>query len=295
LDRLAYSAPHTASASLSSRQLAEILDVPGSRVRAWVRSGLLQPVESLEGASGFDFGQVCWAKSLRDFGGAGISCRRIRRSLDQLKSWLPNLESALGPSAVLERDGHLLVRLEDGQLADATGQGLFDFVAKPSSASLSVQGRQRSAAEWFQEGCAKEAAEDWPAAAQAYQQAIGAGGPDATTSFNLGNVLYRMEAPEAAVQRFQEAIGLDPALVEAWNNLGNVLAELGRPEEAVAALQRALMLRPDFVDARYNLADVLDQLGRYPEAMAYWKQYVAQDPTSPWGRHARKRLAALKS
>src|ERR1700745_2864384 len=88
-------------------------------------TGLIQPAETSNGVCRFDFQQVSRAKTLCDLARAGVSAKRLRQSLEQLRKWMP----AIGDSqlAVIERDGEMLVRLEDGQLAEPTGQLHFDF------------------------------------------------------------------------------------------------------------------------------------------------------------------------
>jgi tetratricopeptide (TPR) repeat protein len=203
---------------------------------------------------------------------------------------------------MLEKDGRLVVRLREGQLAEANGQGLLDFseqtaaVAQnetvPLPAKRAAPGAMASE-QWFQLGLEQEQAGNLTEAARAYLQAIEAGGPEADTSFNLGNVLHALGRKEQAVERFREAVEADAAFVEAWNNLGVVLSELGQYEDAITALQRAVALSPAYADARYNLADTLDQSGRGNEGVPHWRVYARLDPTSPWGNYARRRLREM--
>src|SRR5205807_4935154 len=113
-------------------QLSSVLRVSGDRVRTWVQVGLVQPAETRHGVHYFDFQQVRWAKSLCDFAQAGVAPQRIRRSLEQLTKWMPEVEGSLAQLAVLEKDGQLVVRLREGQLAEPTGQGLLDFSDRPA-------------------------------------------------------------------------------------------------------------------------------------------------------------------
>jgi tetratricopeptide (TPR) repeat protein len=246
---------------------------------------LIQPVETVNGVHYFEFQQARWAKTLCDFAGSGVSPERIRRSLEQLKKWLPNVDQPLAQLAVLEKDGRLVVRLPEGQLAEPTGQGLFDFTD-----ALPVRFDRRTAEQWFQFGFEREEAGQLTDAARAYRQAVLLGAPDAEACFNLANVLHALGEKQQAAEQFRQAVKIDGSFVEAWNNLGTVLSELGQQEEAVDALQRALQLHPLYADAHYNLADVLDQLGREKEALPHWQVYARSDPTSRWGKYARQRL-----
>jgi tetratricopeptide (TPR) repeat protein len=278
------------SRRLSTAELSEVLQVPGDRIRTWVRHGLVHPAQTVEGVHYFDFQQARWAKSLCELVQAGVTLDRIRRSLRQLGEWLPGVEHPLSQLAVLEQDGQLVVRLKEGQLAEPTGQGLFDFAEASEPTTVPVTPSRQGAEDWFQLGCEHEEAGRLLEAAKAYRRALLQGGPEKEACFNLANVLYALGRKEHAAERFWQAVEMDPAFVEAWNNLGNVLSELGQLEEAVEALQKVIALDHSYADAHYNLADTFDQLGREEEALAHWQTYLRYDSTSPWGRYARKRL-----
>jgi tetratricopeptide (TPR) repeat protein len=282
--------PLSGTAGVSTAQLSQLLQVSGQRIRSWVRAGLIQPAASVLGVHFFEFRQVCWAKTLRRFDKAGVSPGRIRRSLQQLRQWLPDVDEPLAQLAVLESEGRLLVRLGGGQLAEPTGQGLFDFAEEDSEATLSVGAQPRTAATFFQKGCELEQAGRLAEAAQAYRLALVFGGPHAGVCFNLGNVLYARGKKDEALELYRRAVECDPKLAAGWLNLGTVLTERHRFEDAVAAFRKVLALDPLHADAHYNLADTLDQLGREQEALPHWRAYLRHDTSSPWGRHARRRL-----
>jgi len=275
---------------LSTAQLSSVVHVSGDRIRSWVQLGLVQPTETLHGVHYFDFQQVRWAKTLCDFAQAGVAPGRIRRSLEQLKNWMPDVDRPLAQLAVLEKDGQLVVRLREGLLAEPTGQGLFDFSEEPAAATVQVASGPQTAEQWFQAGCEHEQAGRLAEAARAYRQVLRAGRRDPDACFNLANVLYALGQKEQAAERFRQVVEVDPRYAEAWNNLGVVLSELDQYEEAVAALQSAVQSDPSYADAHFNLADTLDQLERQSEALPHWRAYVHLDPTSPWGRYARERL-----
>jgi tetratricopeptide (TPR) repeat protein len=233
---------------------------------------------------------VSWAKTLCGFATAGVTLERIRKSLGQLKRWLPDVEQPLAQLAVLEKDGKLVVRLEEGKLADTSGQRLLDFVQDAAPATMSMAPGPQAADDWFRTGQEHEELEQWTEAVKAYRNALLAGGPDADTSFNLGNVLHAMGRKAQAAERFRQAVETNPGFVEAWNNLGTVLADLEEHEDAIEAFQRVLQLNPLYADAHYNLADALEQTGRKREARPHWEAYFRSDPGSPWGIYARQRM-----
>lgn len=264
-------------------QLTELLGVTRQRIRAWLEAGLIQPTKSEHGVAYFDFQQVSSAKTLCDLARAGIKTERIRRSLEQLKAALRDIDKPLEQLAFLERNGDLVVRLEEG-LVEPSGQLLLEF--DQESAVVSIE--PVSAAQWFQRGNQHEEEGSLEDALHAYRQALLVGGPVADTVFNLANVLYELNRKEEAGERFRQAVELDPGHAEAWNNLGVVLSELRKVDEAVLAFQRAIALQ--YVDAHYNLADLLESIGRRTEAQEHWRKCARLDPLGSRGKYARKMI-----
>jgi tetratricopeptide (TPR) repeat protein len=276
----------------TAAQLTQLLGIRWDRVRAWMRRGLIEPVETVDGVAFFDFHQVSSVRVLCRLEQAGVSLARIRQSLEQVRGWLPTLEKPLAHLAVLEQSNRVLVRLENGCLAEPGGQLWFDFGDAGEETAGAVAEPSPSAARCFELGCSLEAAGRLREAAAAYREALRLGRPDADTCFNLANVLYRLGEPAQAVERYRRAVQCDPCHAAAWNNLGNALADVGETGEAVTAYRRALRADPHYADAHYNLADALAQQGRQGEANPHWKAYLRWDQTSRWAAYARHALAA---
>ena len=274
----------------STVQLSTLLKIPGDRVRRWLTAGLIRAVETVDGVSYFDYQQVVSARTLSDLVQAGVGPDRLRRSIQQMKTWLRNVESPLLQLAVMEQSGELLVRLKDG-LAEPTGQRRLDFDAADEPVSLSQP--PETAVNWFELGCEHEDSGQFGDAADAYRQALAVGGPDAVACYNLANCLYAMGQKELAAERYAQAAETDGSFAEAWNNLGVVLVELRNRDEAVTAFERALGANPHYADAHYNLADLLDTSGDIAGAARHWRAYLSLDRQSQWASHARKRLAAV--
>jgi tetratricopeptide (TPR) repeat protein len=275
----------------TTSQLTKLLSLSRDRLRSWIRADLIHPEETVDGLDYFDYGQVVSAKTLAELTQAGIKPDAIRRSLEQLRRWMPNMDQPLAQLAVLERNGELVMRVEDA-LVEPSGQRLLDFEEGLESYRFSVGQNPTSAEEWFELACEHEDAGRLPQAVEAYRQALLAGGPDRDACFNLANVLYAMDQKLQAVERYYQALELDRTFAEAWVNLGVVLRELKRRSDAQTAFETALKVDPKHADAHYNLADLLDEIGRHAEARPHWQAYARQDPQSEWGRYARQRLAA---
>ena len=256
--------------------------------------GLIHPVKTVHRLSYFEFQQVAYAKALCELIRSGISMRRIQRSLEQVKGWLPGVESTLAQLPLVERAGSLFVQLDGGRVAEPNGQLVFDFLLPEEAAERQasiIDVEPRSVAGGFELALHHEDADQFLDARQAYLEALRLGGPEPELCFNLANVLYALEQKDQALERFRQCIELDPQYVEAWNNLGNVLTEQGQTDESVGCFRKALAIEPEYADAHYNLAEALLQHGRPQAACEHWEAYL-RDPASSWAEHVRKRLRA---
>src|SRR5262249_41033338 len=148
-------------------QLTDILKLPRNRVRAWLQAGLIQPIENTHGVCYFDFRQVVGAKRLSDLTAAGVSTEKIRRSLEKLKTWTLDADQPLHQLEFLEKNGHILLRLEEG-LIEPSGQMHFDF----DDGEAIIQPQPVSGEQWFETGCQHEEEGFLAEAAHAYRQAL---------------------------------------------------------------------------------------------------------------------------
>ena len=119
---------------------------------------------------------------------------------------------------------------------------------------------------------------------------MAAGGLDATTCFQLAELLYRLGDLAAARERYWMAIEIDEDYVEARANLGCVLAETGQLHLAVAAFQGALAYHPEYPDVHYHLARTLDEIGDATTAERHWQRFLELAPDSPWADEAMARV-----
>ena len=277
--------------------LTDMLEIPPARIRAWVAAGLVRPAKTVHGVWHFDFRQVAAVKTLDRLIRSGVKPGRLRRSLGQLRNWLPQAEQSLEQLALLERDGELLVRLEQGGLSALDGQLQLDFSgggnAAEAVAPLRLYAGPSTAAQWFEQGVEQQRAGYLAEAAESYRQALQVGGPAARVCFDLANVLRELGQRREAIERYLQAVEIDKDFGDAWNNLGIVLCDLGRKEAACTAFRRAIAADSGDARAYYNLADVLDELGLRAEAAEYWRHYLLHDSGSPWSQYARERLALL--
>lgn len=271
-------------------QLSRILNLSPARLRNWLRAGLIAPVETVHRLAYFDFAAVTRIRTLAELISAGVSPKRLQRSLRELRTWLPDADDAARQLRLVAGERWLRLRLPNGRLAESSGQLLLDFdeaapqTTPPWEAALSAD-------RLFELAVDQEEAGHHEPAAATYRRWIARFGPDPDVCFNLGNTLHALGDWNAAATAYREAVRLDPLFVAAWNNLGRTLFEQGECDEAVRVTARALQIDPSYADAHYNLADLLDQMGRIDEARPHWQAYLRFDARSPWADHARSRLA----
>jgi tetratricopeptide (TPR) repeat protein len=271
----------------TASQLAKLLNISRDQLRSWLRHGLIRASQSIDSIDYFDYSQVIGIKTLSDLLRAGVKVEAIRRSLQQLRQWLPGADDPLAKLILLQQVGELGVRHEDG-LVEPTGQRVFEFDEEAAPAPVSLDAAPRR--DWFALACEHEEAGQLEEAAEAYRQGLRIDGADADSVFNLANVLYALDEKSAALERYYQVLELDGAFAPAWVNVGVILGDQQRPDEAAAAFRTALLLDPENGEARYNLADLLQSTGKGQEAAEHWREYLKRDPQSPWGRFAREQL-----
>ena len=295
--------------------LADLLGVSVRIIRRWHRLGLITPVVSLHKLPYFDYAEVATAKRLAGWIKAGASPKAIERRLVNLIQVLPSIRRPLDQLSILVEGKHVLLRQGDG-LIEPGGQMRFDFEAleedfpfdehetqSDDSSQQSIVAFERPdeppmlrAGKHVEEDLILEAAYeaedegDLETAVELYHIILARDGARADISFQIGELLYRMNQLIAARERYYVAIELDPEFVEARASLGAVLAETGQNELAIAALRGALSMYEDYADVHYTLAKTLDKIGDDSESLIHWQRVLQLAPESPWADEARDRL-----
>ena len=268
----------------STRDAAELAGLPESAVRSCARSGLLS-----DGATAFparfSFQDLAVLKSVKDLAGQGVSLRRIRRQLAELRR---RSKTSAGLSALtLSAFGGQVVVREAGFAWQAeSGQLLLDFGA-PSVPSVAGQVTampiRRDAAppepayaltadQWFER--ATELEESDPAAAiDAYQQVLRLRPDSSEALINIGRIHAESGQAALATECFTRALEIDPRDATAVYNLGVVAQDMGNDDEAIRLYRGALELDPHLAEAHYNLATIFDRAGDPKAAIRHIHEY----------------------
>lgn len=113
----------------------------------------------------------------------------------------------------------------------------------------------------FARGRAAAAAEDWPAARAAFEEATQKDPEEGAYVSNLAWATYACapedeEARERALDLLRRAAELDPRHEEVYLYVARIQRQVGRPEAATQAYQRALRCNPDCLEALVALREL---------------------------------------
>lgn len=270
----------------STRDAADLLGLPVSRIRAWARDGLLEPERSDDGWA-FSFRDVVLLRTARALLDADVPVRRVRRALLDLRRTLPDGRplsavhlSARGAAVVVTDEGgtweptsrqlhlDLLSPGDTEPPGPASAAVTLDAAPLDATASASVA----DAAEWYRTGRALEADRSREAAA-AYRRTLELDPQHANAHLDLGRLLHEEGDVAAAEAHYRAAVAADPGSARASYNLGVALEDRGRPTDAVAAYEAALARDPGLAVAHFNLSRLLEGMGRAADALGHLSEY----------------------
>ncbi|HEY8022835.1 MAG TPA: tetratricopeptide repeat protein [Thermoanaerobaculia bacterium] len=269
-------------AAYSTRDVASLLELSETRVRAFVRAGFLAPPRGPRGELRFSFQDLVLLRAAKGLVAARISSRRVRAALSRLREQLPH-GRPLTAVRILA-DGNRVIARDGGEVWNPeSGQTLLDFevadlardaapFARRAAAAARAAAAELDADDWFELGCELEttAPED---AADAYRRGLALEPGHADAHLNLGRLLHGEGDLAGAEEHFRRALAARPDDPTAAFDLGVALEDRERLAEAAAAYERALALDPAYADAHYNLAGVCEKLDRAGSAIAHWKAY----------------------
>lgn len=261
----------------TTNDAASLLGLSPQRVRAYARSGLLQPHRGPRSEYHFSFQDLVLLRTAAGLHAAQIPTRRITRALDRLRSELPRGRSLSELRIVAEEDR---IVVYDGEAAwnPLSGQYHLDFtvaelgervahLAGRATREADAAGSDLDADDWYDLGLDLEAYA--PAEARhAYERAVEADPRHADAHVNLGRILHDAGNTQAAEAHYRLAMDTGPHATAAYN-LGVALEDQGRLDDAARAYQCALAWEPDLPEAHYNLARLLEAAGEKQAAIRH--------------------------
>jgi tetratricopeptide (TPR) repeat protein len=264
-----------------AREVSRMFGLSVAQVRAWVRSGLLEPERGPRGEMRFSPNDLTLLKAAGGLAGARIGPRRIERALSRLREQVPergalaDLEISAEGTRIVVTDGSARWQPESGQIlmefTETTG-GTCVALAAPAARTFPVGRGSESADEFYERGCELEA-NDPAAAESAYRKALSLDPTRADTHVNLGRLLHERGEAAAAADEYRLALLSRPEDATAAFNLGVALEDLARDLDAIDAYEKATALDPDHADAYFNLAGVCERVGRPAAAIRHLKTY----------------------
>lgn len=258
--------------TLATCEVVRWTGLPAERVRAFVRSGVIQPQRHGREYL-FSLRDLLLLRTTKGLIDARIPPRKIRRSLVSLRRQL-RAHRGLGGVRIYA-DGERVVAW-DGRLRwqPDSGQFLFDFdAARVLPPTRAAEPPPRPEAEhWFRIGLELEGRS--PAEARhAYHEALKLDAHHAAAHLNLGRLYHADRRWSKAEEHYRAAVRFDPTDGLTHYNLGVLLEDTRREGEAVRAYQAALRADPALADAHYNLARLYEVKGRARDALRHFRTY----------------------
>ena len=262
--------------------VAKLLGLSVSQVRAFARSGFLDPDRGPRGEYRFSFPDLVLLRTAKGLADSRVPARRIRRSLQTLRRQLPAGRplSAVRISAdgdrVVVRDGATSWNPESGQIQ--LDFAVADLASRAAPLARQAARAARAAAdpldadEWYDLGFDLEAV-DLDEARDAYRRALELDPDHGDAHVNLGRLLQEGGDAAQAVAHYLLALERNPKHATAWYDLGIALEDLRRRPDAIRAYERAIALDPKLADAHFNLSRLYEAAGKRAAALRSLSRY----------------------
>ena len=265
----------------STRQIADLLSIPTTRVRSLAQRKFLTPGRNEQGHLRFSFQDLVLLRTANGLLEAGVRPRRVWRALRAVRERLP-ASQPLSSVRVLADGPRVLIRERDTAWEPESGQTILAFAVAelatqvaPLVMAAAPQARARATTsdEWFELALEFDnigAGED---AGAAYREAIALDGKHVNARINLGRLLHNQRTYREAEQLYRDALRIDPGSAIAAFNLGVVLEDQGAIQEAMETYRHSLSVDPALPDVHYNLARLYDQQGDRQAALRHFASF----------------------
>jgi tetratricopeptide (TPR) repeat protein len=267
----------------STREVADLLGLTPTRVRALVRLGLVAPQRDAQGRASFSFQDLVLLRTAKGLRDAHVPARRITKALQALASQLPTdrplsaVRVQIDGDRVVVRDGNSRWEPESKQtLLDFSLRDLKDKVA--SLAREPVQRAQRAAStadDLFQTALENEQLGANAQAETAYRSVLESDPKHVAACINLGRLRHVAKALAEAEALYRQALAVEPNHPTARFNLGVVLEDRGATSEAIEQYREAVRIDPRVADVHFNLARLYQQSGDQQAALRHFSRFRA--------------------
>jgi len=268
-------------ASYSTKEAAEVLGLSQERVRRLAASAALHSARKPRGWYRFDFRDLVLLRTALELEKAGVSPRRLLRSLRDLKRQLPPDRSLTAIRITLEAD-ELVVTDDDLAWNPESGQVQLGLQVPSAGGDVQSLDRRRArpvaaerrlkAEDWHELGCGLQA-QSPDQAEEAFRRAVELDAGLADAHVNLGVLLHEQADLEGAEMCYRLALRADPESSTAAYDLGVVLEDMGKPEEATEVYRRAIEYDELLADAYYNLSRLYERAGDRAAAVRHLRSY----------------------
>jgi len=276
----------------SVRDVARLFDLPEGKLRYWSQTGFLTASARDRGRVYYTFRDLIAVKIAKELLDAGLPLQRVRKSLDALRASLPQVDAPLARLRIRCAGDQVIVEDREGAFEAATGQLLLDLdvsslndrVAQVLSfpAVASVESTNRTAFDWFLEGCDLEQKArggigvdpvSLAAARDAYEKALEIDPQLAAAWTNLGSMRAEANDLDGARDYFDRALRCDPEQPEAQVNLAELAFRQRDMDVAIAGYRQVLRVAPDHAEAHYGIARALLAVGGKAQALAHLERF----------------------
>jgi tetratricopeptide (TPR) repeat protein len=248
------------------REVATVLGVRPSRLRAYLRSGLVAPGRGERGELRFSFQDLVLLRRAEGLVESRIPPRRVHDALRHLRQ-------RMGDGVDLHR---VHLQAEGRQVVVSDGQQRWE----PSSGQVVFDFDRARPADIFELGAVRELAVKASAPTPTPTPPSPARVFSAEQHYERGYAAEEAGDSQTAMAEYRQAVAIDPALSDAHVNLGRLLHEAGQAVQALTHYRAALAVRGDDPIAAFNLGVALEDLGRRPEAIEAYRRAIAIAPES---------------
>ena len=267
----------------STREVADLLGLPTTRVRALVRSGVLTPQRDAKGHASFSFQDLVLLRTAKGLTDANVPARRITKALQALATQLPKDRPLSGVRVQIDGK-RVIVRDNANSWEPESGQTLLDFDVRELGEKVaplardSVQRALRTAStadDLFRAALDSEEIGASAEAEAAYRNVLAADTKHVAARINLGRLRHVAKALDEAERLYREALEIEPNHPTARFNLGVVLEDRGATAEAIEQYLVAVRVDPRVADVHFNLARLYQQAGDQQAALRHFSRFRA--------------------